>query len=40
MSSSVEIRLSTVKGEEILSGTGRNTALEANGDLDRLLNLK
>jgi hypothetical protein len=40
MSSTVEIRLSTLKGEEILSDTGRNTALEANGDLDHLINLK
>jgi len=40
MSSTIELCLSTVNGKEIYSDTGRNTALEASGDLDRLLNLK
>ncbi len=37
MLSTVELRLSTLSGEEVFSGVGRNAGLEAHGDLERLL---
>jgi tocopherol cyclase len=37
MSSRVDVRLSTISGEQVLSGTGRNAGLEAHGDIDKLL---
>ena len=40
MMSSIDVRLSTLAGEQIFSGTGRNAGLEAHGDLDRLLKFR
>ncbi len=40
MQSSIAVRLSTVTGGEIFSGTGRNAGLEAHGELERLLNYR
>jgi len=40
MSSTVEVRLSTLTGEMIFSDVVRHAGLEAHGELDRLLSLK
>ena len=40
MLATAEIRLETLTGETIFLGQGRNTALEVNGDLDRLLSMR
>jgi hypothetical protein len=40
MSSRIEIRLSTLDGKEIIADTGRHAGLEANGDLERLLEME
>jgi tocopherol cyclase len=40
MSSTVEVRLSTLSGQEIFAGVGRHAGLEAHGDLDRLLTMQ
>jgi hypothetical protein len=40
MLANLEIQLSTLTGDRIFAGSGRNTALEVNGDLDQLLSMK
>jgi hypothetical protein len=40
MSSTVEVRLSTLSGEKVFSDIGRHAGLEAHGDLERLRHLK
>jgi hypothetical protein len=40
MLANLEIQLSTLTGDRIFAGSGRNTALEVNGDLGQLLSMK
>ena len=40
MLSTVEIQLTTLAGKQIYSGLGRNTALEVNGDMNQLLDMR
>ena len=40
MTASVDFRLVTLTGEVILTGQGRNTALEVNGDINQLLSMQ
>jgi tocopherol cyclase len=40
MTSAIELELTTLAGETVFAGTGRNAGLEIHGDLDRLLALQ
>lgn len=40
MQSTIEVRLSTHNGRPIYTGSGRNAALETNGDMETLLNTR